>query len=124
MLSYYQYLFLYACSVSESYLPHTHFFFCVVQKSLHQIVNAFSEQRFGAGDVIIQQGAEVTPDEPGLYMLEQGECAAYKNDTKVYTYKEAGELLILHLRHKFLVYWHVERSVLSSYNLNTIFNFT
>ena len=59
-------------------------------KTCCQIVDAFAEQKYSAGTTIIQQGADVTSDEPGLFMLEEGECAAYKGDTKVYTYKDAG----------------------------------
>lgn len=62
------------------------------------IVDAFSEQRFSEGDVIIEQGAEVTPDEPGLFMLEEGKAAAYINGVNgpcvngsVKEYNEAGE---------------------------------
>lgn len=59
-------------------------------KDREVIVDAFEEKKFKAGETIIKQGDDVTPEEPGLYMLEEGECAAYKNDIKVYTYKDAG----------------------------------
>lgn len=68
-------------------------------KIKEQVVMAFEQHSYSQGDFIIKQGADVSAEEPGLFMLDSGECAAYKNadknsndlGPKVYTYTHSGE---------------------------------
>lgn len=69
------------------------------ERELKIVVDAFKEHNFTKGDAVIKQYDDVTDDSPGLFVLEQGELAAYKRKTKedtfpgnqVYKYGKTGE---------------------------------
>lgn len=64
------------------------------------LILAFKEHDLEAGADVIKQGVNVTPDEPGLYVIESGDLDVYKSNgaegedargPKVFTYKGAGQ---------------------------------
>jgi cAMP-dependent protein kinase regulator len=77
-----------AGAVSESFM-----FAALSFDQLQPVIDAFQEVRVEVGTKVIEEGAEVGPDDRGLYVLESGMLDVYKKgiEKAVFTYTDMGQ---------------------------------
>jgi len=70
------------------------FMFSVLEpEQLATVIQAFQETPKAKGETVIQQGAEVSSDEPALFVIESGQLSVYKTDIEqaVFVYTKPGQ---------------------------------
>lgn len=102
------------------------------QADLETVISAFQEHRLTNGSEVIKQGAHVTPDEPGLFVIESGQLDVFKAapgeehpGKKVFTYDgqgQFGELALLYNAPRAATVVATNETVIWSIDRNT-FNF-